>query len=136
MAKKVQGEKAQVTHPEKVFWPDEGYTKGDLIEFYRNVFPLLKPYVEGRILTLERCPDGMAGQCFYQKEKPQSLPPGTPNKRIANASGPRKSTNYVVGGELATQIALANLGCIPVHVCGSRASTFPKPDWVCFDLDP
>lgn len=136
MARKTQPDSVQVSHPEKIFWPEDGYTKGDLVEFYRQVFPLLQPYVEDRILTLERCPNGMKGQCFYQKEKPDSLPAGTPAKRIANASGQRKSTNYVVGGSLETQIALTNLGCIPVHVCGSRAKTFPKPDWVCFDLDP
>src|SRR5215467_14916263 len=136
MARRAKPDSVQVTHPEKIYWPQDGYTKGDLVEFYRRVFPLLQPYVEDRILTLERCPNGMSGQCFYQKEKPESLPPGTPTKRIANATGARKSTNYVVGGALETQIALANLGCIPVHVCGSRAKTFPKPDWVCFDLDP
>jgi bifunctional non-homologous end joining protein LigD len=125
-----------VSHPEKVFWPDDGYTKLDLANFYRDVFPMLRPYVNDRILTMERCPEGMGGKCFYQKEKPPNMPPETPTKRIANESGPRKSTNYVVGGSLATQLALVNLGCIPVHVTGSRASTFPKPDWVCFDLDP
>src|SRR5215472_5438616 len=93
-------------------------------------------YVKDRILTLERCPDGLKGQCFYQKEKPEGMPPGTPTKRIANLSGKRKSTNYIVGGSLETQIALVNLGCIPVHVTGSRAKAFPKPDWICFDLDP
>ena len=126
----------EVSHPEKVFWPDEGYTKRDLADFYQEVFPLLRTYVADRILTLERCPNGLRGQCFYQKEKPESMPPDTPTKRIQNASGPRKSTNYVVGGSLKTQIALVNLGCIPVHVTGSRAKTFPRPDWVCFDLDP
>jgi len=130
------GEAREISHAEKVFWPEEGYTKGDLAEFYRQVFPLLRPYVEDRILTMERCPDGMKGQCFYQKEKPDSLPARTPTKRIANQSGPRKSTNYVLGGDLETQLALVNLGCIPIHVCGSRAKNFPKPDWVCFDLDP
>jgi bifunctional non-homologous end joining protein LigD len=119
-----------------VFWPAEGYTKLDLANFYRNVFPLLQPYVQDRILTLERCPDGMNGQCFYQKEKPQGMPANTPTKRVANASGKRKSTNYVLGGSIVTQLALVNLGCIPVHVTGSRAKTFPKPDWICFDLDP
>ena len=127
---------AGVSNPDKVFWPEEGYTKLDLVNFYREIFALLRPYVEDRILTLERCPDGMSGQCFYQKEKPAGLPKSTPTKRIPNASGPRKSTNYVVGGALSTQIALTNLGCIPVHVCGSRAGNFPKPDWICFDLDP
>lgn len=136
MAAKPKTAPVDVTHPEKIFWPEEGYTKLDLANFYRDVFPVLRPYVDDRILTLERCPNGMSGKCFYQKEKPESMPPDTPTKRIQNASGPRKSTNYVVGGSLSTQLALVNLGCIPVHVSGSRASTFPKPDWVCFDLDP
>ena len=126
----------KISNPDKVFWPDEGYTKLDLVNFYRDVFPALHPYVNDRILTLERCPDGLEGECFYQKERPQSMPPDTPTKRIANVSGARKATNYVVGGALATQLTMANLGCIPVHICGSRAKTFPKPDWVCFDLDP
>ena len=126
----------EVTHPDKIFWPEEGYTKLDLVNFYRDVFPALRPYVDDRILTLERCPNGMLGKCFYQKEKPEGMSADTPTKRIENATSSRTSTNYVVGGSLPTQIALVNLGCIPVHVCGSRASTFPKPDWVCFDLDP
>ena len=128
----------KVSNPAKVFWPEEGYTKLDLVTFYQDVFPVLRPYVNDRILTMERCPDGMSGACFYQKQKPESMPPGTPTKRIANDRGgsARKATDYVVGGLLATQLALANLGCIPIHVTGSRAKTFPKPDWICFDLDP
>ena len=136
MAPKSKTLPSEVSNPDKVFWPEEGYTKLDLVNFYRDVFPALRPYVNDRILTLERCPGGMSGECFYQKEKPESMPPGTPTKRIANAAGARKATNYVVGGSLRTQIALANLGCIPVHVFGSRATTFPKPDWMCLDLDP
>ena len=104
----------KVSNPDKVFWPDEGYTKLQLIEFYAAVFPKLQPYVNDRILSLERCPDGMRGGCFYQKEAPSSLPPGTPTKAIAVSSKSRKVTNYVVGGALATQLALANLGCIAV----------------------
>ena len=126
----------KISNPDKVFWPDDGYTKQDLANFYEEIFPLLEPYIADRILTLERCPDGMSGQCFYQKEKPQGLPADTPTKAIETSNGKRPVTNYVVGGALSTQLALVNLGCIPVHVCGSRAKTFPKPDWVCFDLDP
>src|SRR5215472_3820411 len=136
MSQNSHGLPAKVSNPEKVFWPEEGYTKLDLVNFYRDVFSVLQPYVKDRILTLERCPDGLRGQCFYQKEKPESMPAGTPTKRIVNAKGHRKTTNYVVGGSISTQIALVNLGCIPVHVMGSRAATFPRPDWVCFDLDP
>jgi len=126
----------KLSNPDKVFWPEEGYTKQDLANYYREIFPLLRPYVNDRLLTLERCPDGMKGQCFYQKQKPQGMPAGTPTKLIKNATGKRKATDYVLGGMLSTQLALVNLGCIPVHVAGMRAKTFPKSDWVCFDLDP
>jgi bifunctional non-homologous end joining protein LigD len=126
----------RISKPDKLFWPEEGYTKLDLIEFYAEIFPKLRPYVNDRILTMERCPDGMLGECFYQKEKPKGMPPDIPTKRIRNVAGSREWTTYVVGGSLKTQLALANLGCIAVHVCGSRAKTFPKPDWMCIDIDP
>src|SRR6266571_718912 len=122
-----------LSNPQKVFWPEEGYTKLDLARFYYEVFSKLKPYVDDRLLSLERCPDGMKGECFYQKEKPSSMPGGTPTQRIKHEKG---TTNYVVGGRLETQLALVNLGCIAVHVWGSRAANPRKPDWLCFDLDP
>src|SRR5262249_28898118 len=74
MAIRAKRGEQEVSNPDKVFWPEEGYTKGDLAAFYRKVFPRLHPFVKDRILTLERCPDGLAGQCFYQKEKPASMP--------------------------------------------------------------
>ncbi len=122
-----------ISNPDKVFWPDEGWTKLDLVRFYDRVFPRLAPFLRDRLLNLERCPDGLRGGCFYQKEKPPGLPPDTPTKRIVHS---HKAVNYVVGGRRATQLALANLGCIAIHVWGSRARAPRKPDWVCFDLDP
>ncbi len=125
-----------ISNPDKVFWPKEGYTKLDLAKFYAGVFDKLQPYVKDRILTLERCPDGMSGQCFYQKEKPKSMPPDTRTILIRHADAKNEATSYVVGGTLKTQLALVNLGCIPVHVMGTRAAAPHQPDWVCFDLDP
>jgi bifunctional non-homologous end joining protein LigD len=125
-----------VTHPDKVFWPDERYTKLDLIEYYDAIFPKLLPYVKDRILTLERCPDGIRGECFFEKQEPKGMPPGTPTKRISDVSKSGKFTDYVVGGSLVTQLALANLGCIAVHVMATRASSFRQPDWICIDIDP
>jgi len=126
----------EVSHPDKVFWPEEGYTKRDLVEYYNTIFPKLEPYVKDRILTLERCVDGIRGDCFYQKEIPKGMPPATPTKRIEHEDTSGKFTNYVVGGSLTTQLALANLGCIAVHVMASRATSPRQPDWACFDLDP
>jgi bifunctional non-homologous end joining protein LigD len=122
-----------ITHPEKVFWPDEGFTKRDLALYYQSIFPKLKPYVADRMLTMERCPDGMRGDCFYQKEAPKGLPAGTPTQLIRHA---KRNVHYVLGGAVETQLTLVNLGCIPVHVWGSRAERQRQPDWVVFDLDP
>jgi bifunctional non-homologous end joining protein LigD len=122
-----------ISHPDKVLWPEEGYTKRDLVLFYDAVFERMKPWLADRLLSLERCPDGIAGECFFQKQAPAGLPEATPTRAIRHAAG---TTRYVVGGRRETQLALANLGCIAVHVWGSRASAPRQPDWVCFDLDP
>jgi bifunctional non-homologous end joining protein LigD len=122
-----------ISHPDKVFWPGEGYTKRDLAAYYEAVFPKLKPYLEDRLLSLERCPDGMQGSCFYQKAAPKGLPEGTATHRIHHQN---RDVEYVVGGAKDTQLALVNLGCIPVHVWASTASHPDQPDWMVFDLDP
>ncbi|HLJ90342.1 MAG TPA: non-homologous end-joining DNA ligase [Candidatus Angelobacter sp.] len=124
-----------LSNPDKIYWPEEGTTKLDLAEYYEAVFPRLAPYINDRMLSLERCPAGMSGPCFYQKQAPKGMPADTPTKRIEHVTGD-KSTNYVVGGALATQIALVNLGCIAVHVTGSRADAPRQPDWMCIDIDP
>ncbi|HTU01524.1 MAG TPA: hypothetical protein VMG58_06895, partial [Candidatus Sulfotelmatobacter sp.] len=123
----------RVSHPDKIFWPEEGYTKLDLVRFYDDIFPWLAPFVRGRLLSMERCPDGLRGDCFYQKQRPEGLPVGTPTKRIRHED---HVVEYVVGGRKTTQLFLVNYGCIPVHVWGSRAASPRRPDWVCFDLDP
>jgi len=123
----------EISHPDKVFWPDEGYTKLDLANFYLAVFSKLAPYVRGHLLTMERCPDGMNGQCFYQKQAPKGLPAGTPTKKI---KGSTRVTEYIVGGELKTQLALVNLGCIAIHSMPGRENAPHESDWLCFDLDP
>jgi bifunctional non-homologous end joining protein LigD len=125
-----------ISHPDKIFWPEEGYTKQDLIQYYDAVFPKLLPYVRDRILALERCPEGMLGECFFQKQIPVGMPPGTPTKRLAHLDDSSRSTNYVVGGALTTQLAMANLGCIAVHIMASRAVSPRKPDWITIDIDP
>src|ERR1700720_1173676 len=94
-----RGERGKATlrlsNPNKVFWPEEGYTKLDLARFYDLVFPKLQPYVKARLLSLERCPDGILKGCFVQKEKPPGMPEDTPTQKIQHEKG---TTNYVVGG--------------------------------------
>jgi bifunctional non-homologous end joining protein LigD len=123
----------RVSNPEKLFWPDDGYTKLDLVLFYNWIFPKLQPWTKDRLVSLKRCPYGIRGKCFHQKEKPEHMPPDTPTKRIVHANGIR---NYIVGGKKETQLALVNLGCIAVHLWGARQDAPRQPDWVCFDVDP
>ena len=122
-----------VTNPGRVLWPEEGWTKLDLVRFYDFVFPALRPWMKDRLISLKRCPYGLGGKCFHQKEKPAAMASDTPTKRIVHRNGVR---HYVVGGRKETQLALANLGCIAVHLWSARREDPRKPDWVSFDLDP
>jgi bifunctional non-homologous end joining protein LigD len=124
-----------ISHPDKVWWPDEGITKLDVVRFYADVAPRLSPWTRERLLVAERCPDGMRGQCFFQKNFPKGLPAGIPTAPIRAAST-GQTVNYVVGGSKRTLIALVNLGCIAIHVMNCRRRSLRRPDWMAFDLDP
>lgn len=124
-----------VSHPAKVWWPDEGITKLDVVRYYADVEPRLRPWMTARLLTAERCPDGMRGSCFYQKNFARGLPPGVPTEPVrAETTG--KVVRYVVGGSRRTLLALVNLGCIPIHLMNCRRGALDRPDWLAFDLDP
>jgi bifunctional non-homologous end joining protein LigD len=91
--------------------------------------------MKDRLLTAERCPDGMRGSCFYQKNFARGLPSGVPTEPVrAQTTG--KLVRYVVGGSPRTLAALVNLGCIPIHLMNCRRGALDRPDWLAFDLDP
>jgi bifunctional non-homologous end joining protein LigD len=124
-----------ITHPDKVWWPGEGITKVDVARFYAELAPHLLPWMANRPLVAERCPDGMRGQCFFQKNFAAGLPAGVPTQPIAAESAAR-TVRYVIGGSKKTLLALVNLGCIAVHVMNCRTGSLDRPDWLAFDLDP
>ncbi|TMG37437.1 MAG: ATP-dependent DNA ligase [Chloroflexi bacterium] len=125
-----------VSNPTKVWWPDDGITKLDMARFYDGLWTKLRPWLRDRPLTAERCPDGMLGSCFYQKDFALDGPPaGTPRLRLRAAST-GKDVHYLVGGSRATLAAMVNLGCIAIHVMSTRASNMRDADWLAFDLDP
>jgi bifunctional non-homologous end joining protein LigD len=124
-----------LTHPGKVFWPAEGLTKLDLAQFYTRIASHVLPWMKSRAITMERCPEGLRGQCFFQKQAPDNLPPGVPTIRIP-APTAHRDIDYIVGGGRKTLLALVNLGCIAMHVMNSRTDQLDKPDWLAFDLDP
>lgn len=124
-----------LSNPEKIFWPDEGYTKRDLYEYYRAVAPWLLPYLADRPLVLTRYPDGIDGKSFYQKNAPVSTPEWIRTVNVASESSD-KEIDYFVCDDEASLLYLANLGSIPLHVWASRVDSLDRPDWCILDLDP
>ncbi|HET8528073.1 MAG TPA: DNA ligase D [Gaiellaceae bacterium] len=125
---------------DKVFWPDEGITKGDLIEYYRAVAPVLVPHLRGRPFTMRRYPDGAAGKAFFQKDAPSHMPEWIPTYRAlvsTRESPPRKRwiDAPLVNDEDAL-LWMVNMGCIDMNTWYSRVDRPDRPDFVLFDLDP
>ncbi|MEO8520326.1 MAG: non-homologous end-joining DNA ligase [Acidobacteriota bacterium] len=126
---------AVITNPSKLFWPDDQLTKLDLARFYSRISAQILPWMKGRAVTLERCPEGLRKTCFFQKQAPAGLPAGIPTVTIPAPSAGR-DVDYIVGGTRKTLLTLVNLGCIAMHVMDSRVDQLDKPDWLAFDLDP
>jgi bifunctional non-homologous end joining protein LigD len=133
------------TNLNKVFWPAceqnaVAYTKGDLIDYYRNVAPWFLPYLADRPITLTRYPDGINGKSFFQKDAPPFIPGWMRTERLwSEDTG--KELDLIIGGDrghgdLETLLFIANLGAIVLHAWNARASDPARPDWIILDLDP
>ncbi len=125
----------RITNPKKIFWPDEGYTKADLIHYYETVAPLILPYLENRPIVLTRYPDGIKGKSFFQKDAPEFIPDWIRTERIYSKDADRE-IDYFVINDLATLRYVINLGTIPLHLWSSRLNSLERPDWLVLDLDP
>ena len=123
------------TNLDKVFWPEEGYTKGDLIEYHRQVSEWMLPYLEDRPLVMTRYPDGINGKSFFQKDAPPYAPDWF--RRVTVWSeGSERELSYFVAEDVESLLYVINLGTIPLHVWSSRIATLAHPDWCILDLDP
>jgi bifunctional non-homologous end joining protein LigD len=131
----VEARNTPFTNRDKVFWPTQGYTKGDLIDYYRAISPWLLPYLRDRPLVLTRFPDGINGKSFYQKDAPGFVPSWIRTERIWSEH-PGREISYFVCDDVDTLLYLANLGTIPLHVWASRVQSKDRPDWSIVDLDP
>jgi len=120
---------------DKVFWPEEGYTKGNLIEYYRSMSAWLLPYLKDRPVVLTRFPDGINGKSFYQKDAPGFVPDWIQTIPIWSEDTQR-DIQYFVANDVETLVYLVNLGTIPLHIWMSRIDDLTKPDWCLIDLDP
>ncbi len=127
--------RVDVTNLDKTFWPEEGYTKGDLIEYYRRITPWMVPYLRDRPLVMTRFPDGIHGKSFFQKDAPGFAPDWIRTETMWSDDSERELSYFVADNE-ESLLYIVNLGTIPIHVWASRVATLEQPDWCILDLDP
>jgi bifunctional non-homologous end joining protein LigD len=127
--------RAELTHLDKVFWPGEGYTKGDLVEYYWRMAEWILPYLKDRPQALNRHPDGIAGESFFQKNLVQAPPPWVKTVDLTSESKD-KDIRYLVCQNRDTLIYEANLGCIELNVWSSSIPHLESPDYIVLDFDP
>jgi bifunctional non-homologous end joining protein LigD len=130
----------RLSNLDKVFWPEEGITKGDLLAYYRAVAPVLLPHLRNRPFTMKRYPDGIEGGHFFQKDAPKHMPEWIPTREfeVSTRETPRRRRRIrvpLVNDELAL-LWMVNMGCIDLNTWYSRVDRPERPDFVLFDLDP
>jgi bifunctional non-homologous end joining protein LigD len=123
--------KLELSNLDKVLFPEDGIVKAEIIEYYLKIAPTILNHIKGRALTLIRFPDGIHGESFYQKNRPQWSPDW-----IEFATLGKEEKDYILGTEQALLVWIANLAGLELHQLHSRKPDFDKPDYMVFDLDP
>lgn len=130
------GREVRLSNLDKIFWPDEGYTKGDLLAYYYNVADRILPYLRDRPLTMKRMPDGATGHAFFEKNAPSHTPEWMPRCRVPSSESEGGAIDYLMAADTASLLFVVNLGCIEFHPLHSRCERPDLPDYLFFDLDP
>ena len=123
--------KLELSNLTKVLFPDDHIVKAQLIEYYLKIAPTILAQVKGRPLSLVRYPDGIGGESFFQKNRPEWAP-----NWIEHVTLGEEKKDYVIATEEASLAWLANLACIELHQMHSRAPHFNQPDYIAYDFDP
>ncbi len=129
----VEGRALKLSNRDKVLYPKTGFTKGDVIDYYVAVAPVLLPHLRGRPLTLKRYPDGVEGEYFYEKQCPSHRPEWV---RTAPVETGRKTIDFCVADDLPTLVWLANLADLELHTSLATAEDVTRPTMLMLDLDP
>ncbi|HSJ83498.1 MAG TPA: non-homologous end-joining DNA ligase [Acidimicrobiia bacterium] len=125
----------RLSNVDKVFFPDEGYTKGDLIQYYASVAPVLLPHLQGRPISMSRYPDGITGPSFYEKRAPGHQPEWMRTTPVESDSQ-GGVIDFLLADSTEALMWFANMGCIEVHPFHSREGRLDNPDYALFDFDP
>lgn len=127
--------RVQLTNGKKVFWPDDGLTKGDLCAYYEAIAPTILPFLRERPVILVRYPDGIAGKSFYQWNAPKGTPSWVRTVRVNWDDRDGKEAELFLIDDLDTLLHVANLGCIPLHILAARIGTLSTCDFLTVDFD-
>ena len=125
----------RLTNLDKVYWPEAGFTKGQMIEYYTRIAPVLLPHLRDRPLTLKRYPEGVDGEMFYEKNCPKHRPPWVETARVWSGSNSR-DMYYCMIQDLPSLVWVGQLGTIELHTSLSRYRKLTQPTMLVFDLDP
>ncbi|MHB9155816.1 MAG: non-homologous end-joining DNA ligase, partial [Endomicrobiales bacterium] len=131
----VGGVTVRLTNKNKVFWPDEGYTKNDLVSYYRDIAGVILPYLKDRPQSLNRHPDGIYGKSFIQKDVRGKVPQWVRTVPVYSPSD-RRELEYLLCQDEGALLYMANLGCIEINPWHSRLPRLEKPDYLVLDFDP
>jgi DNA ligase D len=126
---------AELTHLDKIYWPDDQITKGDLLEYYSKIAPYILPYLKNRPLSLRRQPNGIDEPGFFQKDAGDHVPDWIKTVEI-HAESTGKMVNYFVCNDLESLLYIANLGCIEMNPWNSTVNKLDNPDYIVMDIDP
>jgi bifunctional non-homologous end joining protein LigD len=124
----------QLTNLQKLFWPQRGITKRDLLAYYADISPVLLPHLVDRAMVMKRYPNGIEGEFFFMKRTPQPRPDWLKICTITHRSG--NVIDFPVVSDLATLLWIVNLGCIDLNQWYARCDDVNRPDYLHFDMDP
>ena len=127
--------KAELTHLDKIYWPDENITKGELLEYYSQIAPYILPYLKNRPLSLLRNPNGIKEKGFFHKDAGDSAPDWVKKQEIYSESTD-KMINYLVCNDVESLLFIANMGCIEMNPWNSTIDKQDRPDYIVMDIDP
>jgi bifunctional non-homologous end joining protein LigD len=134
-ARVINTHELKFTNLSKVYWPDEGYTKRDMLNYYYQVVPYILPYMNDRPQTLNRFPNGIKGKSFYQKDVTGKVPSWIKTHQYFS-EGDQREKHFLVCTDEASLLYIAGLGCIEMNPWSSRTNSPDHPDWCVIDLDP
>jgi bifunctional non-homologous end joining protein LigD len=131
----IEGKQLTLTNLDKVLYPEVGFTKGQLIDYYVRIAPVLLPHLEGRPLTMKRYPNGVSGEFFYEKNCPKHRPEWVKTAPVWS-DGNNRWMDYCLIEDVATLVWAANLADIELHTSLSMGEKIEQPTYIVFDLDP